>query len=466
MKDTTITAIATPAGVGAIAVIRLSGSDSINICEKIFSPTSKQKKLSEQPAYTIHHGKIYDGGKEIDQVLVSLFKAPNSYTGEDIVEISCHGSILIQQQILELLIKNGATMAQPGEFTLRAFLNGKMDLSQAEGVADLIASNSEAARRVAMNQMRGGFSDYLKRLREQLVHFISLIELELDFSEEDVEFADRTQLIKLVNEIASHIKKLLGSFKLGNVIKNGVPVTIAGKPNVGKSTLLNKILNEEKAIVSDIAGTTRDSIEDTVNIKGINFRFIDTAGLRLSTDKIETLGIERTYIKISQALIILMMADARDNTKITVNEIQDVLNSLKENQQMVVLINKVDMVDNQKLNSLQKQLKSEFPNIKIIAISAKHGLNMEELHNELTAEFSPAALNSEATIVTNIRHYQSLLKAQDSLARAKEALQNNIPTDLLAMDIRQVLYYIGEITGEITTDEILGSIFSKFCIGK
>lgn len=466
IKDSTITAIATPTGVGAIAVIRLSGKNAIKICERVFSPTSKNKELSKQPAYTIHHGKIINRNKEIDHVLVSLFKAPNSYTGEDVIEVSCHGSILIQQQILELFIKNGATLAQPGEFTLRAFLNGKMDLSQAEGVADLIASNSEAARRVAMNQMRGGFSDYLKELREQLVHFISLIELELDFSEEDVEFADRTQLISLVDEIAAHINKLINSFKLGNVIKTGVPVTIAGKPNVGKSTLLNKILNEEKAIVSDIAGTTRDSIEDTINIEGVNFRFVDTAGLRKTSDEIETLGIERTFIKISQALIVLMMIDARDETSITVNEIKEVFDSLNENQHLIILINKVDMVDNENLDYLQKQLKSKFAKIKIIPISAKQGLNMNELHNELTAQFSPAALNSDATIVTNTRHYESLLKAQENLARAKEALHNNIPTDLLAMDIRQVLHYIGEITGEITTDEILGSIFSKFCIGK
>jgi tRNA modification GTPase len=465
-RDATIVAIATPAGVGAIAVVRLSGNDAIGICERVFYPAKKGTMLSSQPAYTIHYGSIKDGDKIIDKVLVSIFKSPNSYTGEDIVEISCHGSTLIQQEILELLIRNGATHAQAGEFTLRAFLNGKMDLSQAEAVADLIASSSEAARRVAMEQMRGGFSNHLKHLREQLLQFISLIELELDFSEEDVEFADRTQLYRLVDELSEQTTKLLESFKLGNVIKSGIPVTIAGKPNVGKSTLLNRLLNEEKAIVSEIAGTTRDSIEDTINIKGIKFRFIDTAGLRHTTDTIESIGIERAYIKISQALIILMLIDAHDDISLSIKEIENVYRSLKDDQRMIILINKVDLVDKNLLPSIYDILAKRFSASKVISLSAKHGNNTDELIKELSSEYKPTLNNSEAVIITNARHYESLLKASENLERVKNALKSNLPTDLLAMDIRQVLHYIGEITGEITTEEILGSIFSKFCIGK
>jgi tRNA modification GTPase len=465
-RDTTIVAIATPAGVGAIAVVRLSGNNAIGICEKVFSPSKKGVILSMQPAYTIHYGNISDGERIIDKVLVSLFKSPNSYTGEDIVEVSCHGSTLIQQEILELLIRNGATHAQPGEFTLRAFLNGKMDLSQAEAVADLIASSSEAARRVAMEQMRGGFSNQLKHLREQLLQFISLIELELDFSEEDVEFADRTQLYGLVNLLSDQTTKLLESFKLGNVIKSGIPVTIAGKPNVGKSTLLNRLLNEEKAIVSEIAGTTRDAIEDTINIKGIKFRFIDTAGLRHTTDTIESIGIERAYVKISQALIVLMLIDANDDIAISIKEIENVYQSLKDDQRMIILINKVDLVEEQLLSGIFDILAKRFSASKVISLSAKHGNNTEELIKELSSEYKPTLNNNEAVIITNARHYESLLKANENLERVKNALKSNLPTDLLAMDIRQVLHYIGEITGEITTEEILGSIFSKFCIGK
>jgi tRNA modification GTPase len=465
-RDTTITAIATSPGMGAIAVIRLSGKEAIKICERVFIPSTKGKELSNEPAYTIHHGKIVDDDKIIDQVLVSLFKSPNSYTGEDIVEISCHGSTLIQQQILELLIRNGATHAQPGEFTLRSFLNGKMDLSQAEAVADLIASSSEAARRVAIDQMRGGFSNHLKQLREQLLHFISLIELELDFSEEDVEFANRDQLFTLIKEISTHTNKLLESFKLGNVIKTGVPVTIAGKPSVGKSTLLNRLLNDDKAIVSEIAGTTRDSIEDTINISGVNFRFVDTAGLRDTTDTIEALGIERTYIKISQALIVLMLLDARESVDVLLKDVQDVHRSLRENQRMIILINKADLVDHNHLRSAEDALCHRYSNCKTIQLSAKHGLNLDALEQELANEFTPSLTNSDAVVITNARHYESLLKAQENLERVMAGLKNSLPSDLLAMDIRQVLHFIGEITGEITTDEILGSIFSKFCIGK
>jgi tRNA modification GTPase len=466
IQDNTIVAISTAAGTGAIAVIRLSGKDSIKICEEVFMSSKRGKKLAEQPAYTIHHGKIVDEARVVDDVLVSLFKGPNSYTGEDIVEISCHGSLLIQKQILELLIANGAELAQAGEFTLRAFLNGKMDLSQAEAVADLIASNSEAARRIAMDQMRGGFSNQLAGLRNQLLHFISLVELELDFSEEDVEFADRKQLYDLVQRIASQTNTLLNSFKLGNVIKAGVPITIAGKPNVGKSTLLNRILNEEKAIVSEIAGTTRDSIEDTISIDGIAFRFIDTAGLRHTTDTIESIGIERAYAKISQALVILVLIDSRDSFEDSVIEIDRVKTTLKDDQKLIILANKADMVDDNTINRLLSKLSAKYPDCKTIPISAKNGNNVDALTLELVSSFKQPLSNSEVVVVTNARHYESLLRANENLERVMAGIENKIPTDLLAMDIRQVLHYIGEITGHITTDEILGSIFSKFCIGK
>lgn len=465
-SHTTIVAIATPAGMGAIAVIRLSGSESINICEKVFKPTQKEKVLSKQPAYTIHHGKILDGERVIDDVLVSLFKAPRSYTGEDVVEISCHGSVLIQRQILEILLANGATMAQAGEFTQRAFLNGKMDLSQAEGVADLIASTSESARRVALNQMRGGFSNQLKELRIQLLNFISLIELELDFSEEDVEFADRNQLLELVYEMHTQASQLLESFKLGNAIKSGVPVTIAGKPNVGKSTLLNRILNEEKAIVSDIAGTTRDSIEDTITIDGVNFRFIDTAGLRHTTDTVESIGIERAYAKISQALIVLLLVDIRTATSETQKEINALNEKLKPNQRLIVLVNKSDTVEEPLQGDYIINLQSTFPDITFLPLSAKKGINLDRLLQELVKDYHIPHSNEEAVIVTNARHYESLLRAQENLQRVINGINSQIPTDLLAMDIRQVLHYIGLITGSVSTEEILGNIFSKFCIGK
>ena len=466
INDTTIAAIATPAGVGAIAIIRLSGKQAISICEKVFQPKKKGIILSQQKPYTIHFGSIVEGKKAIDEVLVSLFKSPHSYTGEDTVEISCHGSIVIQQEILELLIRNGAVHAQPGEFTLRAFLNGKMDLSQAEGVADLIAANSEASRRVAMDQMRGGFSTELKLLRDKLLHFISLIELELDFSEEDVEFADRSQLKELINSMLDQTTKLMESFKFGNVIKQGVPVAIVGKPNVGKSTLLNRILNEEKAIVSEIAGTTRDSIEDTISIKGVNFRFIDTAGLRHTTDTIESIGIERAYQKIAKARIVLVMLDAKDPIEELVNQIENIAKSATNNQQLIALLNKADMVDKERIEQVKQTLKIQYPKIDSVEISAKHNQNIDRLTEMLAVSIIPATDNVNTVIVTNARHYESLYNAKESLERAINALDRNIPTDLLAMDIRQVLHYIGEITGQITTDEILGSIFSKFCIGK
>ena len=361
IQNTTIAAIATPAGMGAIAVIRLSGAQSFEICEKVFIPKTKGILLSNQPANTVHFGEIADEGKVVDEVLVSLFKGPRSFTGEDTIEISCHGSTVIQKEILQLLIKNGAVPAEPGEFTLRAFLNGKMDLSQAEGVADLIASNSEASRKVALDLVRGGFSNELRQLRERLVHITTLIELELDFSEEDVEFADRAQLRLLILEMLSQVDGLLESFKYGNVIKNGVPVAIVGKPNVGKSTLLNKILNEEKAIVSDIAGTTRDIIEDTITIKGINFRFIDTAGIRHTTDAIETMGIERAYEKITKAQVVLIMVDASDAPQETIGQIHNVLEFASQDQQIVVLINKTDLAEPDNIKNIEQIILSQHP---------------------------------------------------------------------------------------------------------
>ncbi len=465
-SESTITAISTPMGVGAIAVVRLSGKDAIAICEKVFKASKPGKRLTLQPAYTIHHGVIVDGEKIIDDVLVSLFKSPNSYTGEDLVEISCHGSILIQQQILELLVRNGASLAKPGEFTLRAFLNGKMDLSQAEAIADLIASSSEAARRIAVEQMRGGFSGQLKHLREQLLHFVSLIELELDFGEEDVEFASREELLQLVESIKNQIDKLVESFAHGNVIKNGIPVAIVGKTNVGKSTLLNRLLNEERAIVSEIEGTTRDTIEDVINIKGTLYRFIDTAGLRHTTDTIESLGIERTYKKISLAQIVIVIVDSRNSTEAVVGEIHDIVERLKDNQKAIILINKVDLADAEQVESIKRTLWERFKNIPFIEFSAKHGLNMELLTHEIIKASIVKETEGGNIIITNTRHYESLLKAQENLLRVNEGLRSGIAEDLLATDIRQVIHYIGEITGEITTDEVLGNIFSKFCIGK
>ncbi|NOU18047.1 MAG: tRNA uridine-5-carboxymethylaminomethyl(34) synthesis GTPase MnmE [Bacteroidales bacterium] len=466
LDDTTIVAIATAPGTGAIAIIRLSGKDAIAICDNLFKPSSKNKKLTAQKPNTIHHGTIYDGNRPVDEVLVSLFKAPRSYTSEDVVEISCHGSQIIQQQILELLVRNGARLAQPGEFTLRAFLNGKMDLSQAEAVADLISSSSEAARRVALQQMRGGFSDQLKNLRDQLLHFIALIELELDFSEEDVEFADRTQLKNLITEILSVIEKMIASFQLGNVIKMGIPVTIAGKPNVGKSTLLNRLLNEERAIVSEVAGTTRDTIEDTINLGGISFRFIDTAGLRHTKDIVESIGVERAYAKISQAKVILLLVDAQITVDEVIHSVEEVKTKLTDDQRLIILLNKEDKADKDRLNSILSMLKKDYPSIYALTISAKSGHNIEQLTNTLINIGLHGQTDSDEVIVTNVRHYESLLKTKENLDQAITGLSTNLPSDLLAIDIRQAIYYLGEITGEITTDDILGHIFSKFCIGK
>jgi len=468
LDNTPICAISTAQGNGAIAIIRISGKGSIEICDKIFQSPKLGKKLSNQKPNTLHFGTITDKDIIIDEVVISIFRNPQSYTGEDIVEISCHGSEYIQQKILQLLIKNGARQAKAGEYTMRAFLNGKMDLSQAEAVADLIASSSSTSHKVALQQMRGGFSNEITILRNKLLKFISLIELELDFSEEDVEFADRKQLSTLLNQIENLVNKLLKSFELGNVIKNGVPVAIVGHTNVGKSTLLNKLLNEEKAIVSDIAGTTRDVIEDIINIEGVSFRFIDTAGIRDTKDKIESLGIERTFAKISKVSIVLLLVDASENTIDIEKAIVKIKNVISDKQKLIVIINKLDLInDKKKLLAIHEILniyldKSDIP----IEISAKSGKNIDKLISELLNTINLEALNQNEVIITNTRHFEALNNSSEAITRANNGLKNNISGDFLAMDIREVLHYLGEITGQISTDEVLGNIFSKFCIGK
>ncbi len=457
-----ICAISTPQGNGAIAVVRLSGNESISLIDKLYSSPKEGKQLIDQTANTIHFGVLKDGDKIIDEVVISLFRNPNSYTGEDLVEISCHGSEYIQQQLLQLLVRSGARLAKPGEFTMRAFLNGKMDLSQAEAVADLIASSSSSLHKVAMQQMRGGFSSEIVNLRDRLLHFISLLELELDFSEEDVEFADRKQLNNLLNNIQELILKLLKSFDLGNVIKNGVPVAIVGHTNVGKSTLLNQILNEDKAIVSDIAGTTRDVIEDVINIEGVSFRFIDTAGIRETSDTIESIGIERTYDRISKASIVLLLVDATEE----ITEIKKAIKTVEDkigntDKKLIVVINKIDQ-GNIDVNFGELIRKEDI----VLKISAKTGENIDQLIKELLSVVNLSSLNQNEVIVTNIRHYEALEKASESLQRAINGLDSGITGDFLAQDIRETLHFLGEITGEISTDEILGNIFKNFCIGK
>lgn len=449
----TIVALATPPGIGAIGVIRLSGSDAIAIADKIF----KGKRLSEQATHTLHFGKIVDGERIVDEVVVSLFKGPKSYTGEDVVEVSCHGSQYILEQIINLCIDKGAVMAKAGEFTQRAFLNGKLDLAQAEAVADLISSESGAAHQAAMHNLRGGFSHELKAMREELIMFSALIELELDFSQEDVEFADRAQLYNLINNLITHIQKLISSFSLGNVIKNGVSVAIIGKPNAGKSTLLNALLNEERAIVSDIAGTTRDTIEETLNISGILFRLIDTAGIREHTsDLIESIGVQRSKETMKKADIVICLFDVNTATPEEVDqqrkEVQDA------GAKYVLVGNKADQLG-------VENAKAKF-GTKAFYISARAKCNVEELREELYKSVTSGNVNTEGTIVTNLRHYNNLKEVGKSLADVKAGMDSNLPGDLLALDIRRSLHYLGEITGEVTTEDKLDYIFSKFCIGK
>lgn len=447
----TIIALSTPPGSGAIGVIRLSGPDAITLTNQVFAG----KDLSQQASHTLHFGLVKDGDVIIDEVVAGLYVAPKSYTKENVVEISCHGSNYIIQQILNLLIKKGARPAKPGEFTLRAFLNGGLDLSQAEAVADLIASDSKASHDVAMQQMRGGFSNELKGLREQLIHFASMIELELDFAEEDVEFANRDQLKALVLRLIAHISRLISSFEMGNVLKNGVPIVIAGKPNVGKSTLLNALLNEDRAIVSDIAGTTRDTIEDELNINGIIFRFIDTAGIRDTADIIEAKGVERTLERMKQAKLILYMVDALQ----TPDELEEQLTDLNKIAiPYLAIVNKADLfTDAQKL---------EFAKKEVLFLSAKENVGVEELKNALLAKINLHHLNTSETLVTNIRHLEALKQTENALAKVLSNIDNPVTSDFLAMDIKQALHYLGEITGEVTTDDLLENIFTKFCVGK
>lgn len=458
----TIVALATASGAGAVAIIRVSGTDAITISDSCFKSVTAKKTLVNQKTHTIHLGHIIDDKRTIDEVLVSVFKNPNSYTGEDVVEISCHGSVYIQQEIIQLLLRKGCRMADAGEFTLRAFLNGKLDLSQAEAVADLISSDNEASHQIAIQQMRGGFSSEISKLREELLNFASLIELELDFAEEDVEFADRGEFNALVERIGLVLRRLIDSFAVGNVIKNGIPVAIVGEPNVGKSTLLNALLNEERAIVSDIAGTTRDTIEDELVIDGIGFRFIDTAGIRETKDVVESIGIKKTFEKMEQAQVVVLLFSAiefkTEAARLKV-EIEKIKNRLPL-KPMVIIANKVDTLDAAEL----ERLHTEFKDVHLL--SAKTGEGVEELKNKLISFVNTGALRKNETIVTNTRHYSSLLKAFEEIEKVKYGLENGISGDLLAIDIRQALYHFGEITGQVTNDELLGNIFANFCIGK
>ena len=461
----TIVALATPSGAGAIAIIRLSGKDAITIAADVFQSVSG-KDITKQKTHTIHLGHIVDNGKVYDQVLLSIFKGPNSYTGENVIEISCHGSTFIQQQIIQLLLRKGAKMAQAGEFTLRAFLNGKLDLSQAEAVADLIASDNEASHQIAMQQMRGGFSNEIAKLREELLNFASLIELELDFAEEDVEFADRTQFHELLERIEFVLKRLIDSFAVGNVIKNGIPVAIVGEPNVGKSTLLNALLNEERAIVSDIAGTTRDTIEDELVIDGIGFRFIDTAGIRETKDVVESIGIQKTFEKIEQAQVVIYLFESSKfqvSGSQYITEIEKIKNKYPL-KQLIVVVNKIDLISEAEVNQIRQQL--EELNVKLATISAKEKSGIDTLKEELLSLVNTGALRNNETIVTNTRHYDSLLKALEEIQKVKWGLDSGLSSDLMAIDIRSALHYFGEITGEVTNDELLGNIFANFCIGK
>ena len=457
----TICAIATAQG-GAIGIVRVSGAEALSITDKIFHPTEKNPlPLTERKAYTVNFGQIKnEKGEIVDEVLVSLFRAPHSYTGENSVEISCHGSAYILQQVMQLLINNGCRTAGPGEFTQRAFLNGKMDLSQAEAVADLIASTSEATHRLAMNQMRGGFSKELAVLRNKLLHLTSLMELELDFSDhEELEFADRSELQALAAQIHQVIERLVQSFSIGNAIKNGIPVAIIGETNVGKSTLLNALLNEDKAIVSDIHGTTRDVIEDTMIINGVTFRFIDTAGIRQTDDTIENLGIKRSFKALEQAEIVILMYDLQrhENFKIFFQEVEPYL----KNKQVILAQNKCDLVDNIPSNS-------EFDknNYHTIAISARQKINIDKLQKLLTGVTHIPSISTNDVIVTNLRHYEALTHALDAITRVEQGLISSLPSDLISQDLRECIFHLNDIIGEVTTDEVLGNIFEHFCIGK
>lgn len=452
IQHDTIVALATAQGISAIAVIRLSGKDAIAVTQRVF----KGKNLLEAHTHTVHFGTLHHQGKLIDEVLVTVFKEPHSFTRENSVEISCHGSPVIIKEIVKALLMEGARLAGPGEFTKRAFLNGRMDLAQAEAVADLINAETDNARQAALNQMRGGFSKEINHLREELIHFASLIELELDFGEEDVEFAKRDDLRKLILKIQSYLSSLIQSFDHGNVIKNGVPTVIAGKPNAGKSTLLNLLLNEEKAIVSEIAGTTRDVIEDEIVLGGINFRFIDTAGLRETQDVIEAIGVERTRDRMKKASVILYLFD------LSATNLTDIQRETEELKQLAIpfirIGNKIDKANPELLKALSRE--------DFVLISASQKENIQQLKDKLLSFFQVSTVKSGDVLVTSLRHYQNLLQTHQSLDRVLAGMSEGITGDFLAMDIRQSLHYLGEITGAITTDDLLENIFSKFCIGK
>lgn len=453
--DDTIVALATPPGIGALGVIRLSGKNAIGIVNNLFP----SKDLTKQPSHTLHIGYLKDENKVLDEVVLSLYKTPRSYTGEDVIEISCHGSPFIHQQVINACLQKGARLAKPGEFTQRAFLNGKLDLTQAEAVADLIASNTEASHKTALNNIRGGFSSSLKQLREQLIQFSALIELELDFSQEDVEFADRTQLRELVKNAKQHTQGLLQSFQLGNVIKNGVSVAIVGKPNAGKSTLLNALLNEDRAIVSDIPGTTRDTIEEIINIDGILFRLIDTAGIRShSTDVIEAVGIEKSLEKMRQADVVLYLFDVNETEPA---ELEEAIQGMQtKNIHPLLIANKIDLID-------ENAVRQKFSSIGgILFISAKSGLHLEVIKEKMVDAVLHDNVQSENVVVTNARHYHALHEVYKSLTDVAEGLEGSLPGDLLALDIRRCLHYLGLITGEVSNEDLLDYVFSKFCIGK
>ena len=456
IHNDTIVALATPSGPGAIAIIRLSGKDAIKIASLVFNSVLG-KKLADQKTHTVHLGNIFDGERVIDEVLATVFKNPKSYTGENVVEFSCHGSSYIQQEIIQLLIRKGCRMATAGEFTLQAFLNGKMDLSQAEAVADLIASDSKAAHQLAIQQMRGGFTTEIEELRVQLLDFASLIELELDFSEEDVEFASRNDFQKLIKKTTSLLKNLIDSFATGNVLKNGIPVAIIGRPNSGKSTLLNVLLNEDRAIVSNIAGTTRDTIEDEITIDGIRFRFIDTAGIRNTKDEIEKIGVEKALEKLKNSAIYIYLFDS---TEMDMNDVKVELESFSTTSSQLIVANKIDKASKSVLNTIKNSV------LPVLSISAKKKESIDQLKKSLLDLAGKEALDKNQLIVTNSRHYDILLKSLEEIIKVQNGIDQNLSGDLLAIDLRQALYYLGEITGKVSNDDLLGNIFANFCIGK
>ncbi len=466
----TICALSTVQGKSAVAMIRISGPDAIGITSHIFR-VAKGKSLENTASHRLRFGYIYDGERLVDEVLVSVFRSPKSYTGEEMVEISCHGSYYIQQEILMLLVSSGAKLAKPGQFSQRAFLNGKMDLAQAEAVADLISSETEASHRVALQQMKGGFSKELSQMRSSLLEIVSLMELELDFSEEDVEFADRTHLKELLIKVKDHLSSLIDSFRLGNVIKNGIPIAIAGATNTGKSTLLNLLLKEERSIVSDIHGTTRDYIEGHINIDGVGFRFIDTAGIRETKETIEMIGIERSYEKIKSASVIILMLDAErpDNFNQGISQLSSVIE--RERQRLIILLNKCDQLQDNKVSDFINEInticeRDSLDKIALIPTSAKTATGIDSLKESLLKCREVVSDHTYSTLVTNVRHYQALKDARTSLERVLLGVDGNFPTDLVTQDIREAMFHLGEIVGEINTEEILGNIFSKFCIGK